>query len=844
MNLLLDGGSPPSFETELWDFKRKAPELPKKSTQSEKDAHSLEVMELIKDIVAFHNSYGGYIVFGIEDKGSERVAGCSNVIDCGDIKQRIRAHTDGQVEIYFELIDAESTCVGKPLGLLLVTRRRRGDPPVKFTKNPKQKPDGSRAFTRDSVYVRIGDKCLPASTSAEAWEFLFSDRLLSAAPLEKIRDLTPSNLPPRDPDMIQFVGREQELSDLREWTLDERSPVRLLTGIGGLGKTSIAYRYCEELAKTGAGNFDLIVWVSAKRETYAALRGKLVKTTRHDFSDIDELLRKLISLIAGETYLEDDMDREELIDQLVEICEYSSNFVVVDDLDSLPPEDQRECATILQQIAFRTVDRDQSASKFLMTSRLDQGLSPTNVKAVTGLPLGPFEEHVNNLCVQFELPALNRREIKSIHRSSSGSPLFASSIVRLMHLGEGLKDSCTRWEGEDGEDVRDAAFRRELERLSIRSALVLLAVITLGQTSITELEDATELTRRKILDHVSDLQSFHLLAKSENRLKETIFSASKELISSVRILRRHVGKQAKDVEIRCARIRNSQDGQSREIGVAISQIVGLWREDRPDEALVVARDLFDAYQKNGDVCCVLSGAYLKVFPKNYQDAEKYAVQAEDFGCKRQELFKFYVEAKIGVEDWLGLFNFSERRALRPSRNDDEVLAAYILSAEKLMKQTSDRGQPGEAFQYAVSAIERIHNKIISRALNEDYFRSLTRKQSFFAGECLRHAMKHFSRAGDKLSVSDLGFRIFFMNVRGRSVVEAICRSLREWLDDVEKRPVLDLAALDILADRISKLERIKSILEERSGGMESEIQKVSTTVSELSYRGGELRRTA
>ena len=44
--------------------------------------------------------------------------------------------------------------------------------------------------------------------------------------------------------------REQILSDLMQWALDDSQPrVYWLTGMAGTGKTTIAYSFCETLAK-------------------------------------------------------------------------------------------------------------------------------------------------------------------------------------------------------------------------------------------------------------------------------------------------------------------------------------------------------------------------------------------------------------------------------------------------------------------------------------------------------------------------------------------------------------------------------------------------------------------
>jgi hypothetical protein len=90
---VLPGGQPHSFESQLWDYKEKLPVIPEKPTEEEKTRYKAELGELTKDVVAFHNAYGGYILFGITDKGRNRVCGCSTEFDCGDFNRRLQSYT-------------------------------------------------------------------------------------------------------------------------------------------------------------------------------------------------------------------------------------------------------------------------------------------------------------------------------------------------------------------------------------------------------------------------------------------------------------------------------------------------------------------------------------------------------------------------------------------------------------------------------------------------------------------------------------------------------------------------------------------------------------------------------
>src|ERR1039458_3411649 len=96
---LLPTGSPHSYEKSLWDYKLELPTLPldRKPTDSEKVSYAAAMAAIIKDVVAFYNSYGGYLVIGVDDKTRE-VTGFAKQFDCGDLLKKVHGATKHEID--------------------------------------------------------------------------------------------------------------------------------------------------------------------------------------------------------------------------------------------------------------------------------------------------------------------------------------------------------------------------------------------------------------------------------------------------------------------------------------------------------------------------------------------------------------------------------------------------------------------------------------------------------------------------------------------------------------------------------------------------------------------------
>jgi AAA domain/Putative DNA-binding domain len=407
---ILPNGRPHEFESALWDYKEKLPVLPPQPTEEHKRQYRADVGDIIKDVVAFHNCYGGYIVFGVADRGSQRVRGCATQFDCGDFNRRLENYTGCNIECLYRTMPASRVLNAQHVGVPLIPRRPTGAPPVRFIKKGPDKRNGTRCFN-DETYIRIRDECRAAAATSADWQLLHSDRSPSAKAGRSKPPSVKVQLPARDLDLVAFVGREAPLSTLRTWLTDLRNPVRLITGIGGLGKTTLAYRFAEEVSQTAAGNIEWIIWLTAKQQTFSALRGQFVAASKVDFTSLASLYGALLGALSHEMPPEEEEPTlNQIADRVVEALTSYSCLIIVDDIDSLSPEQQKETVAALNAIALRTVGREIAPSRVLMTSRIDQGMPPTAVIKISGFEHDEFAIHVLNLCRTFKVKEIKSKE--------------------------------------------------------------------------------------------------------------------------------------------------------------------------------------------------------------------------------------------------------------------------------------------------------------------------------------------------------------------------------------------------------------------------------------------------
>jgi hypothetical protein len=377
---LLADGEPFEFETALWDYKL---DLPDFTTQIKSDAG---LGRLIKVVVSFHNSFGGYIVAGVRDT-PRSVVGYSGDFNCDAFNNLLFKYTKTIINCAFRVIQYHSPLGARPLGLLYIPPRQTDVPPVEFRKTFRTSA-GDELFHSGQFYLRQSHESVPAST-ADDFRFLMNPqrpRLIRSTASQKDLVLD-NNIPPRDGDLFEFVGRHSELDKLWRWFSDRYSPAKILTGIGGVGKTTIARAFAEQLVEQPPSGLEKIVWLSAKKAFFIATSGKVRPTLKVDFVDRRTMLIGLLNELGGlPEHLGDELDLEELLDEAVAALGLFPALIIVDDVDSLMPDEQYEIFHLLLAITSRA-STSRVSSRALLTSRLDLGAGSSNLVRVSGFSL-------------------------------------------------------------------------------------------------------------------------------------------------------------------------------------------------------------------------------------------------------------------------------------------------------------------------------------------------------------------------------------------------------------------------------------------------------------------------
>ena len=827
LNYLLPNGHPHSYETSLWDYKRHLPNTSGRGDENGQQEAALEIAELIKDVVAFYNSYGGYIVAGVDQYADAPLIGCDNLNARGftveKLNEQLKSYTKSRIECRFARHTITSPSGPKEIGLLVVPMRPASSPVVRMARGaPEVKNKAS--YAKNAIFARIGDSCMPMTDDASLLQFLCSPRTLGGTP----RSIE-HNLPSRDPNLIRFVGRSEYLFRLWDWFIDKHTAVKTLTALGGTGKTAIAYEFCQQFLEDAPSWAAKLIWLSAKQRTFSAIMGRYEETTRTDFSTPIDFLEALARECGAMDKEIDaaEKDQGELLDLVYDGLVEFPSLIVVDDLDTLPAEEQNNLFSIIQQLAGRL---HATGCRFLFTSRLELGADTQRIP-VRGFEEREFTEYAKMVAAERSIP-LNEALIKQLHSASKGSPIFCSSILRLASLSININDAIRSWKGKDGEEVRRFAFERELRELTDSQTRTLFALCSLGVTTHLELKQVLEADEHLLNKDLARLREFHLYASGGDPRTGARLEVPEPILLMQDLLESRV-QNPKRLAQDCALLRTKSPKVNDRVSFAIHTVVALWKENEYEAAEISARSAVKENKKSGDLHCTLGQCQVKLKPPRYEEADKACAEADRLKSSRVELLPTWIEAKVGLGDWMGIVDVVGKAA--PEEVRSYVAFQQARAYAELGRQAIGRSDPSKAIERYKQAMEAASRSIRQGRAGERLpdLRELCR---VCAHNYVGLVDTQSSRPGDRLDVFNAVSDAFACHVTETRLIQLGIDALLSWSSDVFARSGADGEPVRILDRRLDRLEEMKIHIAKQGTSRSSILDRIEIAHAQMAKR--------
>ena len=232
-------------------------------------------------------------------------------------------------------------------------------------------------------------------------------------------------------------------------------------------------------------------------------------------------------------------------------------------------------------------------------------------------------------------PAIERNSqiVSELYEASNGSPLFALSILRLFALGDPIKEAIRNWKGFDGNEVRDAAFRREIGRLNGNEARVLLALCYLGKASADEIGAIVRMLRYDIQNALETLQTFSMTSIESALPGGAIF----EIPSTIALVSDLVEKRVadwKEIKDKCRTHQKLTENHGQFVGEAVRRTLARLNAGDIDGAKQTVDRALAEMPNHPDLLCLRGKTYLEA--EDVAQAEENFARAYELGCRKRE----------------------------------------------------------------------------------------------------------------------------------------------------------------------------------------------------------------
>lgn len=697
------------------------------------------IERIVKAIVAMHNTYGGYLIFGVGDArdgmGFPVIGIDPAIVNLEQLKDRVTAVTETRI-----LLTGCNVFARTPQGtdvtlfLLSVPRRSNDSQTVDFKKDAKtEHPKHTPEFKLGDFFYRDGDTSLKAIGTKIFW--LTGERANPYLPGNERRGIfteksvqVQHNLPDRSAICPKFIRREEILNQLWTWLGDDLSHWRVLAGAGGVGKSSVAYEFAEQLIRYPEQPFDQIVWLSAKKKQFDGLLNDYRRMPEIHYESFDELLTALCIRLAyeeSEVAGKSQNDRKRLLRSGFGTI---PTFVIVDDVDSLQTDEQKQVGELVAWLSGNN-------SRFLITTRHNHTFSSSTSIHLEGFERDEFDDFLAVLSERLPaVSALNKGQRDNLFKSTHGSPLLSESICRNLRYGS-FDEALTSWQGKSGDLARAAVLKKEISQLSPEAKRVLVAASMLRSASTSELAAVTDFPKTIVEGAIDELDRLFLVARppiaKEPRfaVNETtarlVLDSADTLVGDHRKLQKAVEGLSQGADLK----RKASDSI---VAAAIRQANALLGEDKFSEALKTL-DATHVRKKHPDLLSYKAKLLSEAKPPRLDEARLLVREAFSAGGRRPALFDIWFQSEWSLKNYFGAIEASEAalrhkiptelewnvrlsaahkaRAAERGIADVEGIRKDLTAASKAMSAAVKKSGASERQQWLGKLFE-IHNQLL------------------------------------------------------------------------------------------------------------------------------------
>lgn len=415
---------------------------------------------LLKLMAAFHNSYGGIIIFGVRNDDFKPV-GVDQEFDIEKYNSLFSDLFESPLEMikrnFFLPVDGEVIKITS----ILIPRRTKLEP-VASNRSYGQIREGS-------IFVRERHEAITAT--GRNFPRLFSRR---TDILEELGDEISGlqfSAPPPPSTLPTFIGRDGLALKLWKWLLLDRKPRIYLSGPGGSGKSTLAYEFMEQVAQgwkdlylRNGERADFVAFFSAKETELNVKTATEQSFSLRQFQDSTELFKLILSSVGAYHASEiKDCSRDELMEKIEGIfCDFNG-ILIIDDIDAL----SRAGLDTGEEELFLLASQARKSVRIIYTLRNDATYAKNAAIAVPGLdPESEVPPFIEACCKMFETDPPNAVQTENIIRESACLPLLIETIVGLKTNGSSYEQAIRDFRDKGGDAARSYLYQREYEKLS------------------------------------------------------------------------------------------------------------------------------------------------------------------------------------------------------------------------------------------------------------------------------------------------------------------------------------------------------------------------------------------